>query len=188
MTRAEIEINLSKQINLDKKFSETIPSLINLLLSNSKNKDEEYLVDFGLLINEFDHYENSYQKFIEYYDFMLANDSYDEKSDKINLLTMHSAKGLEFNYVFLCFFNNGFIPSKFETDEDKRLFYVSVSRAKKGLFLISPKTYKKRDLYASNYKQFFNLPDVRYIEDENMAREQKRINKQKLKKSQIKLF
>lgn len=63
-----------------------------------------------------------------------------ESRDKVKLMTVHSAKGLEFPYVFLCGMNEGIFPSrKVRTlpamEEERRLAFVAVTRAEKGLFL-----------------------------------------------------
>ncbi len=59
------------------------------------------------------------------------------KIDKLNLATIHASKGLEFRLVFLVGVNDNLLPYKFSqnTDEEKRLFYVAVSRAKEGLVI-----------------------------------------------------
>lgn len=69
--------------------------------------------------------------------------------DKIFLTTIHGAKGLEFEHVFVLSLNEGFLPSKYSLrelaadpsssamDEERRLFYVALTRAQKGLYLFS---------------------------------------------------
>ena len=64
----------------------------------------------------------------------------EEQSDRVKLMTVHAAKGLEFPYVFLCEMNEGIFPSrKVRTrpsmEEERRLAYVAVTRAEKGLYL-----------------------------------------------------
>lgn len=60
---------------------------------------------------------------------------------KIPIITIHQAKGLEFDYEFLAGMNDDIFPSYFSTrngsitEEEKRLFYVAITRAKKALFL-----------------------------------------------------
>lgn len=59
---------------------------------------------------------------------------------KTPIITVHQAKGLEFDYVFLAGLEDGSFPSVMatrsgQTEEEKRLFYVAITRAKKGLFL-----------------------------------------------------
>ena len=63
-----------------------------------------------------------------------------EPGDKVKLMTVHAAKGLEFPYVFLCGMNEGIFPSrKVRTlpgmEEERRLAFVALTRAEKGLFL-----------------------------------------------------
>ncbi len=63
-----------------------------------------------------------------------------ERGDRVKLMTIHAAKGLEFPYVFLCAMNEGVCPSK-KTDtkekmeEERRLTFVAMTRAEKRLFL-----------------------------------------------------
>ncbi|MDR2557067.1 MAG: UvrD-helicase domain-containing protein, partial [Bacteroidales bacterium] len=64
----------------------------------------------------------------------------EQNSDKVVLMTIHSAKGLEFPYVFVSGLEDGLFPSSFgsemcDFEEERRLFYVAVTRAKKRLWL-----------------------------------------------------
>lgn len=71
---------------------------------------------------------------------LFTNSDAADNSDKVKLMTVHSAKGLEFPYVFLCAMNEGVFPSK-KTDtiqkmeEEGRLAFVAMTRAQKGLYL-----------------------------------------------------
>ena len=64
----------------------------------------------------------------------------EEEADKVKLMTIHAAKGLEFPYVFLCGLNEGIFPTR-KTDtlpgmeEERRIAFVAVTRAKKSLYL-----------------------------------------------------
>lgn len=68
-------------------------------------------------------------------------DQSNEEEDCVLLMTMHSAKGLEFQSVFLCGMEDGLFPSfrsemqEEELEEERRLCYVAVTRAKKQLFI-----------------------------------------------------
>lgn len=70
-------------------------------------------------------------------------DSLSSSHPKIPIITIHQAKGLEFDYEFLAGMNDDIFPSYFSTrngsitEEEKRLFYVAITRAKKALFLSS---------------------------------------------------
>lgn len=71
---------------------------------------------------------------------MMTNLDKGLSSNKVKLMTIHAAKGLEFPYVFICSLNEGVLPSrKTKTteamEEERRLAFVAVTRAEKGLFL-----------------------------------------------------
>ena len=71
---------------------------------------------------------------------LLTNSDTAEQGDKVKLMTVHAAKGLEFPYVFLCGLNEGIFPSrKTRTqqamEEERRLAFVAVTRAQKRLYL-----------------------------------------------------
>lgn len=68
-------------------------------------------------------------------------DSYDNEADVVVLMTMHAAKGLEFDYVFIVGLEEGIFPSEMsrysneDLEEERRLCYVGITRAKKELYL-----------------------------------------------------
>ena len=71
---------------------------------------------------------------------LFTNADAGEPGDKVKLMTVHAAKGLEFPYVFLCGMNEGIFPSrKVRTlpgmEEERRLAFVALTRAEKGLYL-----------------------------------------------------
>ena len=71
---------------------------------------------------------------------LFTNADTSDPGDKVRLMTVHAAKGLEFPYVFLCGMNEGIFPSrKVRTlpgmEEERRLAYVALTRAEQGLFL-----------------------------------------------------
>lgn len=83
--------------------------------------------------------ESTLEHYLSHVALFTNNDAADN-SDKVKLMTVHSAKGLEFPYVFLCAMNEGVFPSK-KTDtiqkmeEERRLSFVAMTRAQKGLYL-----------------------------------------------------
>lgn len=71
---------------------------------------------------------------------LFSNSDTDDNRDKVRLMTVHSAKGLEFPYVFLCAMNEGIFPSRKTNtlqgmEEERRLAFVAMTRAKRGLYL-----------------------------------------------------
>lgn len=85
-------------------------------------------------------------------------DSYNEDEDAVVLMTLHSAKGLEFPVVFIPGMEEGIFPgnqsmfSEEDLEEERRLAYVGITRAKKKLYLISS---QQRMLYAQTSR---NMP------------------------------
>ena len=76
---------------------------------------------------------------------MLVSDrgQYKDDTDKVSVMTLHSAKGLEFKVVFIVGLEEGIFPhnrsfeSLSELEEERRLMYVGITRAKKKLYLLS---------------------------------------------------
>ncbi len=71
---------------------------------------------------------------------LVSNADAEEKHDCVKLMTVHTAKGLEFPYVFVCSLNEGMFPSrkirsKEEMEEERRVAYVALTRAETGLYL-----------------------------------------------------
>lgn len=79
---------------------------------------------------------------------MYSNLDISNAEDKVKLMTIHTAKGLEFPYVFLCALNEGIIPSKKThtiqaMEEERRLAFVAITRAKNGLYLSEANGWQK---------------------------------------------
>ena len=70
----------------------------------------------------------------------------DKKTDRVKLMTIHTAKGLEFPYVFLCGFTDGVLPSYMSMkekrlEEERRLTYVAITRAEKAFYMTESEGY-----------------------------------------------
>lgn len=146
----------------DSKYIETLEEEIKL------SKNPEYLSridnikEFIESLKEFDNLD----EFLEHVGLVMENIN-DTSDAKICLMTMHSAKGLEFDYVFLAGWEEGVFPSKRSLEEsgqrgleeERRLAYVALTRPKKKLQI----TYvnQNRYTYASHD---FNLPS-RFIDE-----------------------
>ncbi|MFQ5354251.1 MAG: ATP-dependent helicase [Thermodesulfobacteriota bacterium] len=81
------------------------------------------------------------QDFLDHVSLTSDVDSYDEEAGRVTLMTLHAAKGLEFNVVFIAGLEEGLFPHSRSIDdpeqleEERRLCYVGMTRAKKRLFL-----------------------------------------------------
>ena len=85
--------------------------------------------------------------FLEEISLMTDIDNYDADADTCVMMTLHSAKGLEFPVVFITGMEDGLFPSMAaissgpdELDEERRLAYVGITRAKRKLYLTKTKT------------------------------------------------
>jgi len=83
--------------------------------------------------------------FLEAMALQSETDAYDPRADRVTLMTLHAAKGLEFPVVFIVGCEEGLLPYErpgrpADVDEERRLFYVGVTRAQRQLALLSAKT------------------------------------------------
>jgi DNA helicase-2/ATP-dependent DNA helicase PcrA len=100
-------------------------------------------------------------EFIEEVSLLTDSLNESEKSEKVSLMTLHSAKGLEFDYVFLPGWEEGIFPNQRNIDEygnmgleeERRLAYVGITRAKKKLN-ISYVNFRKQ----YNYSIYRSIP------------------------------
>ena len=85
----------------------------------------------------------------------------------LELLTIHSSKGLEWDYVFIPLLLNGIIPTSIgehqNIEEEKRLFYVALTRAKKELFLSYPLSYYNDFGFFNTPSPFIELIDSNFF-------------------------
>ena len=88
-------------------------------------------------------------------------DSVDNSHDAVTLMTLHSSKGLEFNTVFIIGFEEGLLPHSrslsdpAEMEEERRLCYVGITRAKKRVYLLFAKMRKIYGSIQANYPSRF---------------------------------
>ena len=99
-------------------------------------------------------------------------DTWDARADRISLLTIHAAKGLEFPVVFIPGCENGLLPltwgkaDKSVLDEERRLFYVGVTRARKKLFL----SRARKRVWRGKVREFPPSPYLADIEEQLLER------------------
>lgn len=85
------------------------------------------------------------ERFVDELSVLTPADDFDSKVDAVSLMTLHMAKGLEFKVVFITGVEEGMIPFTFRKDmidpeEERRLFYVGMTRAVDELFLLHART------------------------------------------------
>ena len=106
-----------------------------------------------------------------------ADDEKDEDLDKITLMTIHASKGLEFPYVHIVGLEENLFPSQMalssrtELEEERRLFYVALTRAeKKATLTYATSRYKWGNLITSEPSRFIEEIDAEFLEVANPSR------------------
>ena len=143
---------------------DNINELLNSIISIEKDNDEELLL-------------SDYLQEISLYTDM-DNDNSNEQ--RVKLMTIHSAKGLEFPFVFLCGFTEGVLPSsmslnergKVAMEEERRLAYVAITRAEKGFYMTESEGYNFRtglEKYPSRF--LFEISEKFYVRKGKLAPE-----------------
>ena len=117
------------------------------------------------------HEEPTLEGFLEEWSLIADIDTFDEETEAVTMMTMHSAKGLEFDTVFICGAEEGIFPSyrsmdsEEEIEEERRICYVAMTRAKKHLFITSA---RRRLLYGQTtfgkLSRFVEEIDPQYIQ------------------------
>jgi DNA helicase II / ATP-dependent DNA helicase PcrA len=113
-------------------------------------------------------------------DVALLTDTDNEKKEdfnKVTLMTIHASKGLEFPYVFVVGMEEGLFPSMMsgnsqsDLEEERRLFYVAITRAEKRLFLSHSNIRFKWGQYIdSEASRFLSELDQRYVSKKNFVK------------------
>ena len=136
------------------------------------------LQNLGQLVNNVKNYcdqqgeEASLEGYLEDIALISDIDNYNESADQVVLMTIHSAKGLEFPYVFLIGMEEGVFPSEIskyseaDLEEERRLAYVGITRAKKELYISNSVT---RMLYGRTQRnepsRFLREIEPEYLEE-----------------------
>ena len=154
-----------KQELVNEKTLESDIRLENLeeFKSITKNYEEE----FGVI---------SLSDFLNEISLVSDMSEHQESKNKVSLMTVHSVKGLEFDYVFVECMEEGIFPhynaindgSRSAIEEERRLCYVAITRAKKDLWLLNA---KRRMLFGNTQtnlpSRFVEEIDPKYLEIEN---------------------
>ena len=160
---------IMQELNADKSDIDRLQNVEALLdsIKEFTEKEPETLFNesTGEIITE---YFPSIDRFVE--SISLLTDDEEKKNeyqDRVKLMTIHSAKGLEFDYVYVTGLEENLFPSSMslgtraELEEERRLFYVAITRARKKLTLTSAQTrYRFGTLQFCEESRFLHeIPD-----------------------------
>ena len=185
---------------LDEKI-EAYPSILNQLVVElgyydylaKDDEGDDRLDNIKMLFDDIFNFakrnpDSPFEEYLEYATLATSQDDIDE-GNFVSMMTIHVAKGLEFDYVFVIGLNEGVFPSSRAMDEEgfrgleeeRRLCYVAFTRARKKLFLscnksysfvldselIASRFYKEAGLelpkdrgYRRQYNDFYDTPDI----------------------------
>ena len=169
-------------------YLEKNTKLFGILNSDAKNKEA-----FARLVGVAETFDADLIGFLAGIALHTDTDMYAQQAEKVSLMTMHAAKGLEFPVVFIAGCEENFIPFKqqnseqVDIEEERRLFYVAMTRAKDRLYLTRA---KKRRIYGKLEDRVLSL-FVADIENRLKQEETPRLKKRKKKgaeQMQLKLF
>ena len=104
----------------------------------------------------------------------------DDRNDRVKLMTIHTSKGLEFPYVFLCGFTEGVLPSAMSIkerrakalEEERRLTYVAITRAEKAFYMTESEGYNFStglNKYPSRF--LFEISDNYFVRKGELSQE-----------------
>ena len=167
----------------------TLTELVDLILDKTgirKELESEKTVDAEIRLSNLEEFksitrtyeENSdsptLEEFLEEISLVADMNEHKNETNVVTLMTVHAAKGLEFDYVFVIGMEEGLFPhlNSMETEdleEERRLCYVAITRAKKKLWLINAKSrmiYGKHDNYFPS-RFISEIPDEYLEKDEN---------------------
>ena len=185
-----------------KKEECTLTELVDLVLDKSGMRNEltkEDTIESEIRLENLEEFKSITRNFEESYgivsleefllEISLVADMNEHKDDVdvVTLMTVHSAKGLEFDYVFIIGLEEGIFPhnnslmSENEIEEERRLCYVAVTRAKTRLWLVNA---MKRTIYGMDNinppSRFINEIEEQYLVKDFKEKETKEITKFKV--------
>lgn len=142
------------------------------------------LEEFLTVVGEFEeeYAENGLNDFLQTLSLSSDVDKLDDNEDKVTLMTLHSAKGLEYPVVFLVGVEDGIFPGEQSAttieglEEERRLFYVGITRAKKILFitlankrtLFGYTSYNKPSRFLKEIPKELTMRNVEKVEDSHV--------------------
>lgn len=152
--------NLLKRIDRSKPVNEQFVKLSEEFKDKIDENVLKYLIDLSK------HFTDK-NDFLHEVSVLTEADTLDERADRIRLMTLHASKGLEFKCVFLAGLENEIIPlyrakESHEIEEERRLLYVGMTRAKERLFL----SHAQKRFWLDGYKNLEISPFLVKIKED----------------------
>lgn len=163
-----------------KSVKSAIQATIDRYLGDKKAGHE---LPFKRLTDLAEDFDDNLEEFLKFAVLGTGIDAYQPSMESVNLMTLHAAKGLEFKCVFIVGCEDGLLPyslfnrQKSDLEEERRLFYVGMTRAKRFLILSHA---KKRFIFGKE----FHLERSPYLL--NIEKELIELSKSKYKKRETK--
>ena len=191
--------DFSKQIYQfkTKVSSMTVADKLQFLAENTKfssflNRDADIKEAFNHLVDLASQTKNNTVDFLTAIALHTDTDAYLPKVEKVSLMTMHAAKGLEFPVVFVSGCEQDFIPLKrrnsaqldeVDVEEERRLFYVAMTRAMENLYL----TWAQNRRIYGKHESRTASPFIEDIENQLISDETPSYKKKKKSPEQVQL-
>ncbi len=152
--------NLLKRIDRSKPVNEQFVKLSEEFKDKIDENVLKYLIDLSKNFTD-------KNDFLHEVSVLTEADTLDERADRIRLMTLHASKGLEFKCVFLAGLENEIIPlyrakESHEIEEERRLLYVGMTRAKERLFL----SHAQKRFWLGGYKNLEISPFLVKIKED----------------------
>ena len=103
---------------------------------------------------------------------MMSNNDVPDEEGKVKMMTVHTAKGLEFPFVFLVGMNEGIFPSRktsslSQMEEERRLAFVAATRAQRGLYITEPEGKNNEGSFRYPSRFIFNVDKglIHYVKE-----------------------
>lgn len=156
-------IEAFKKTYKEKSLSDLVTEVLDqtgyeaMLRQSGEQERLDNLAEFKQSVDEYEKTSGEENTLEEYLQSIALYTNNDREKDKetVSMMTVHTAKGLEFPYVFVCGMNEGIFPSKHvdteeRLEEERRMAYVAFTRAEKALYI--------SDAEGLNYDESFRYP------------------------------
>lgn len=169
----------------------TLAAKITDLLKLAEGKDSAAVHQFTNALLRYDQMPPA--AYVQHVQKLAEQDFYDPAAGAVTLLTIHAAKGLEFPVVFLVGVEEGSLPLArkgivTDADEEKRLFYVAVTRARDELYMLHARTRRSTAREQSPFLTVLPKRAVEQVSDPAIGTQLKRIKRRAQKRAQGSLF